>query len=242
MAIAGVTAAVISAGVLVGAVNARPSDQAPSPTATPRPGAAARQQQAQQRMDEVLNRLAANLGITPDKLKDAIKQTALQEVDQAVQDGRMTAEQAQRAKDAINNGTLPGLGFGPHFPGGRGGMMAGGRTGMPGLGGLRGVDNALPSFFGITADQLRTEMRDKSLAEIAQAHGKSVDDLKAFIISNVEQQTTAAVNAGKITQQMADRIVAGIKNNIDAIVNHKPGQGGPGFFGGGGMPGRHRGR
>ncbi|MGB9826757.1 MAG: hypothetical protein ACPLRU_08790, partial [Desulfofundulus sp.] len=43
-----------------------------------------------------LGKLATNLGIDQSKLENAIKQTQLQMVDEAVQQGKMTSSQAQK--------------------------------------------------------------------------------------------------------------------------------------------------
>ena len=43
-------------------------------------------------------KLAANLGVSEDQLQAAYKQTLLQQIDEAQASGRLTAEQAQRAR------------------------------------------------------------------------------------------------------------------------------------------------
>lgn len=73
---------------------------------------------------------------------------------------------------------------------GRGGMKDGshdkrgghGPMGGPGRGAHVDME-ALATFLGITTDQIATEWEaGSSLAEIAEAHGKTRDELKAFII------------------------------------------------------------
>jgi hypothetical protein len=236
----GVAAGVLTVGAVAGVAVTRDSAQAQTPTPTPTRTATAtrpNQQEIEARITEHLNRLAQNLGVTPDKLRDALKQTALQEIDAAVQAGRMTQAQADRAREAINNGTAGGFGAGPIFggfgPGGPGGMRGGpGGAGGPGgmFGGMRAGhlgDDKIATFLGITQDQLRQELRSgKSLAQVATAHGKSADQLKTFIVTSITQQVNDAVRAGTMTQAQADRILNGLSARVDEMINHVPGQGG----------------
>lgn len=228
-ALGGAGTTVLALGVMAGIVSARPSEQSATPTPTARAGASAtpgaRQQQAQQRADEFIQRLAQNLGVTPEKLRDALKQTALQEIDRAQADGRLTPEQAARAKERINSGN-GGFRFGgPGF----------GRGGGPGDKRMAGIAplgrDQLAQFLGITAEQLRTELQGKSLAQVAQARGKTVDQLKQFIIQSAEQQSAQAVQAGRLTQEQATRMLERLRERLDEMVNrvhqqgNRPGRG-----------------
>jgi uncharacterized protein YidB (DUF937 family) len=207
LAAAGVLTVTGAAGVAVTAVHA----QQPSPT----PAASQRRTQA---ADDFIARLAQNLGVSADKLRDALKQTALQEVDAAAARGDITAQQAQQAKDHINAGEVgpfgfavgPG-GFGPGGPGGRGFGVA---------------PDQLAQFLGVTAQQLHTELDGKSLAQVAQAHGKSRDQLIQFLTTAAQQRLAADVQAGRLTQQQADQRLNDLKARIDQIVDrvHQPGQ------------------
>jgi hypothetical protein len=228
-ALGGAGTPVLALGVLAGVVSARPNEQSATPTPTARAGASAtpnaRQQQAQQRADEFLERLARNLGVTPERLRDALKQTALEEIDRAQAAGTLTPEQAARAKERINSGNLGGFGFGGP------GLGRGGPAGKHGMGITSLNRDQLAQFLGITAEQLRTELQGKSLAQVAQAHGKTVDQLKAFIIQNAEQQSAQAVQAGRITQQQATQMLERLRERIDDMVNRvhqergRPGRG-----------------
>ena len=141
----------------------------------------------------VLNDVAKRLGIDAAKLKGAFKAAALARVDAALAAGDITSEQAARAKARINAGEAPLLAppRGPRDPHGfafgrRG--HGGPALGMPGLRG-RGAKEGGPfaaaaKFLGLTQQELLTQIRDgKSLADVARAKGKSVDDLKQAILS-----------------------------------------------------------
>ena len=202
------------AGTAVVAVNAQ------QPTPTPTPPAAA--QQRTQAANDFINRLAQNLGVGADRLRAALQQTALQEVDAALARGDITAQQAQQARERINAGEIGKLGFGIGRGGGRGAF---------GLGASR---DQLAQFLGVTAEQLRTELDGRSLAQVAQAHGRSRDQLIQFLTTTAQQQMAAAVQAGRLTQQEADQRLASLRSRIEQVVDEvrQPGQGvGPGSRG-----------
>jgi hypothetical protein len=213
-AAAGVLAVTGVAGTVATVANAQQPTPTPGAARTATPSAGA--QQRTQMAEEHLSRLAQNLGVSVDRLREALKQTALQEVDAALAAGRITAQQAQDAKTRINSGDFPGL----HFGIGRGG---------PGGFGGRGFffeKDQLAQFLGITEAQLQTELNGKSLAQVAQAHGKSRDQLIQFIVTSAQQRLAADVQAGRITQQQADQRLAELRERVGDMVDrvHQQGQ------------------
>ena len=117
--------------------------------------------------------------------------------------------------------------------GGPGGGFDGGPGGPGGRGGFHEDAAALATFLGTTTDQLRTdEQSGKTLAEIATAHGKTRDQLKTFLTTQAKTQLAAEVTAGRITQAQADTKLAEIVASLDARIDAKPGQRGPGGPGG----------
>lgn len=87
------------------------------PQPLPKPGRADRgrrgenltPEQRQQRKEQYRNRLAANLGVTPERLTQAFRQAHVDLINQAVTEGRLTREQADRKILRINSGQ-PGRG------------------------------------------------------------------------------------------------------------------------------------
>src|SRR5687767_15242310 len=67
------TAALVLAGGAVGVVGAQQATPSLSASATPAPGS--RSQQAQQRQDQFLSTLAGKLGVTVDRLRQALTET-----------------------------------------------------------------------------------------------------------------------------------------------------------------------
>jgi polyhydroxyalkanoate synthesis regulator phasin len=196
--------------VLVGALAiATVLAQTPTPTANP--------------AQAFLAKVAKNLGIDQAKLEAAIKQAALDTIDEQQKAGKLTPEQAQRAKDRVNQNPA-GLPFGPPLgPGSFGkGVPPGLALGRPGIGGLDDAASAI----GIPADQLRTELRaGKSLAEVAAAHGVTRDQLIQKLTDAANKHIDDAVAAGKLTKDQADKVKAATKDRVTRLVDAKPGTG-----------------
>ncbi|MBA4181920.1 MAG: hypothetical protein C0506_15120 [Anaerolinea sp.] len=173
--------------------------------------------------DAYLQSLATRLGVSVDTLKQALKDTSLEKLAQLVTDGKLTQEQADRIKTEIESGEH--LFFGP------GGMRAG-RGGHEGRGGAGIHDSAaLTAFLGIDESTLRSEMQaGKSLATIATDHGKTRDQLKAFLTDQMNTELAQKVADGKITQAQADQMKTAMAGGLDAMID---GTGrGPGGAGG----------
>ena len=177
------------------------------------------QQSDQSTGTSFLDRVAQKLGIDTPKLQEAVKSAANDEVDAAVQRGDLTQQQADKIKQGIANGKLPGFN-GPLF-----GDHGHGKKGFEFGFGFFGADSTrLADFLGITQDQLKTELRadNATLASVAQAHGKSRDDLKSFLTAQAKEQLDQAVSSGKLTQQQADSMLAALQSRLDTLIDHAP--------------------
>jgi polyhydroxyalkanoate synthesis regulator phasin len=154
----------------------------------------------------VINDAAKQLGVTPSALSDALKKALSDRVDAAVAAGRITKEQGDELKARIQSGEFP-LFFGhPGF-------------GHPGpFGGL----DTTATYLGLTEDQVISQLQSgKTLAEIAQAQGKSVDGLIQAMTGAVQKRLDAAVAAGRITKEQEQSALADIKQRITDLVNGK---------------------
>ena len=181
----------------------------------------------QEESQAVIDDAAEQLGVEPSELSDALKQALENRVDQAVEDGRLTEEQADALKERIDSGDAPLVfgGFGgPGFGHGHFGHFA-------------DLD-AAATYLGLTEAELRAELEDgKTLAEIAEAERKSVDGLVQALLKAASTRIDQAVVDGKLTQAQADELEAGLEQRITDLVNgelHGPGPGfhhgfGPGF-------------
>ena len=161
--------------------------------------------------------VAKHLGIPSDKLEDATKAAAVDQVDKALENGRITKEQADELKSRIESGEFPPF-FGPGFFGGFHGPH-----GMDGPGHhffFGEKDSAAADYLGLTEAELREKLfAGKSLAHVAKAEGKSVDGLKQAILAGAKSHLDGAVADEHLTREQADAIYKRLQSTIDDIVN-----------------------
>ncbi len=197
-----------------------------------------------------LDRVARRLGIEPEKLEQAIEDTRKEDIDAAVARGDITQEQADRLKERIEGGDWPAPFQRPPFPlfppfePGEGQSFRWDHE-FPGPGGPHrfgfsfGIDfpkqlEDLAGFLGINSDQLREELsvEGATLAKVAEAHGKTRDELKAFLAQKLQEPLDNAVEDGDLPQDAADDMKARIDEMLDKIIDGQLGLGrGHGGFG-----------
>lgn len=148
-----------------------------------------------------LEKLAANLGVEQSKLVDAVKQTELQMIDEAVQQGKLTSDQAQKIKDRIEQGKFFPMGL---FPGPRNGAKAE----------FRGKQlDELAQALGMSADELKAELQQgKKITDIAQEKGLTADQLHQKLLDARIQAIQQAVKDGKISQEKAYEMIKKLQN------------------------------
>jgi AraC-like DNA-binding protein len=162
----------------------------------------------------VLNDAANQLGISPGKLSDALKRALGDRVDAGVAAGRITKAEGDALKKRINSDDFPlfgGLhrGFG-HF-------------------GFFGNLTAAADYLGLTEAQLQSQLEGgKSLAQVAQAQGKSVSGLVDALVAAAKTRLDEAVAAGRLTQAQETEMLDGLRDRITSLVNSAH-PGGPGF-------------
>jgi hypothetical protein len=161
-----------------------------------------------------LDDVASHLGVTPAALQSAIQQAEIDRVNQAVQSGKLTQQQAQNIEGRIQSGNLR---WGPLF-GHMGHMRRPGRMGMGG----RLLDNAA-TYLGITPQQLRTQLASgKTLAQIADStSGKSSQGLQQYLLSQIQTRLDAAVKSGRITQAQETQMLQKAQTRIGDLMNRQ---------------------
>jgi predicted DNA-binding protein (UPF0251 family) len=178
-------------------------------------------EQRQQRHQQFMDRVAANLGVTPAQLQDAFKKARIDQVNQAVAEGRVSQEQANRMIERINTGQ----GFKPHGPGDKPNGPGQRGQGPDGRQAMRGGLGVAAEAIGITPEQLRQELRSgKSLAQVAQERGVSRDTLKQRILAAQQQRLDQAVQQGRMTREQATQVMNRLSANIDRMLDFTPGQ------------------
>src|SRR4029450_4713917 len=138
----------------------------------------------------VLDSAAKQLGVSPSKLSDALKKAIGDRIDAAVASGRLSKEQGDALKQRINSNQFPLFG-GLHGRGFGHGLF---------LGKLDGAGD----YLGLTEEQLRSQLESgKSLAQIAQAQGKSASGLVDALVNAAREKLDDAVAAGRLTRSQA---------------------------------------
>ncbi len=153
---------------------------------------------------------AKQLGVTPAKLDAALRQAFENRIDQAVEEGTLTQEQADGMKARLENGDVPLLRapfLGDHR-----------QRGLGPRHGVRDLD-AVQAYVGVTEAELREALGEgKTLAEIAKAEGKSVAGLVDAIVAATTKKLDEAVTAGRLTKVQRDEIVSGLEARTRAFV------------------------
>ncbi len=180
-----------------------------------------------------LDRVAQKLGIDTPKLQQAITDTRNEDIDAALRNGDLTQKQADALKAKTQND--PGFG-GRGFAGPKGHQGAfelrGGPKGLGlGFGLLPDAAQKLADFLGVPVDQLKTELTADGAtpAKVAEAHGKTRDQLKSFITDTAKAKLDAAVSSSDLTQKNEDAMLKTLSDNIDKLIDGSPGILGHGF-------------
>jgi len=173
-----------------------------------------------ERSAAIVNDAAGQLGVQPSQLSDALKSAEKKQIDADVAAGKITKEQGDAMKAAIDSGKAPLVNVGPggfdHGPGGFGGGFHRGFGGGP----FGGLDTAA-TYLGVTEDQLETDLQNgQSLADVAKAQqDKTVDGLVAAMVDAQKTKIDAAVTMGTLTQSQADAIEANLTQRVTDMVN-----------------------
>ena len=153
----------------------------------------------------IIDDAAAELGIAPSKLSDALKKALSDRVDEAVTSGRLSKAEGHELKQRIQSEGFPlfgGLhrGFGLHV-------------------GFFGELEAAASYLGLTETDLRAQLQDgKSLAQVARDRGKSVDGLVDALVAAAKERLDKAVAAGRITKAEENSALDDLRERITSRV------------------------
>lgn len=153
----------------------------------------------------IIDDAANQLGISSAKLSAALEKAISDRIDAAVAASRLTKAEGDALKQRLQSGDFPifggvGRGFG-HF-------------------GFFGDFSAAAGYLGLTEAQLRTQVESgKSLAQIAQAQGKSVSGLVDAIVNAAKQKLDDAVAAGRLTKAQESEMLSGLRDRIQNLVN-----------------------
>lgn len=164
----------------------------------------------------VIDDAASQLGVESSELSAALKQALKNRIDEAVEDGRLTEEQADELKARIDADEFPLLG-GP-------GMLGRGVHGGPGFGrfghfGHFELLETAASYLGLTEAEIREALEDKTLAEIAEEQGKTASGLVQELVATQTKRIAEAVADGRITEEQATELKAELSERMQELVN-----------------------
>jgi hypothetical protein len=150
-----------------------------------------------------LDDAAKRLGVSPSALASALRAARVDHIEAEVAKGRLSRSQANALEQRIREGRAPRLGSR-----------------------LRVVRrdrlvSVAAKYLGISEAKLREERRaGKSLAQIASSTpGKSVDGLKAALVSSVKARLDAAVASGRLTAQQQRSTLSSFSGRVQRILD-----------------------
>src|SRR5262245_26630948 len=166
---------------------------------------AATQLSPKQESQAVLNDAASQLGVSPGELSAALKSAVEKRIDAAVAAGQITKTQGDEMKQRIESGDFPLFGM-PGFGPGPGGFEH-----HEIFGGL----DAAATYLGLSEDELYSQLESgKSLADIAESKGKSVDGLVDALAADATKHLDEEVSEGHLTQAQAEEMLSHLEQGI----------------------------
>jgi len=149
---------------------------------------------------------AANLGKTEAEVTAAAKAAIATTIDQAVTKGTLTKAAGDRLKARLAAADTDGCKL---LQGWRG------KVAKAGLHVARDGVTAAADALGLTPKQLRAELKSgKSLKDVAAAQNVPYETFSAAVVAAVKTDLDAAVKAGTIKQERADKILERLTTNL----------------------------
>ncbi|EYB69829.1 hypothetical protein DEIPH_ctg001orf0045 [Deinococcus phoenicis] len=224
----------LTAGLVFAAGTSATNPQPPQRVQPAQPGQTGAQPaqtrpQAQTRThyaDVFLQKLAAQLGISVDRLRAAATSAGNATIDQGVQAGDIPQDRAADLKARMKDAPL-NFGFGGrHGRGGPGAGPVGERGPRTGAGGPA-LTAAVAQALGLSEQALRQQLQQgQTVAQIAQARGVGTQTVRNAALAALKTQLAAQVQAGRLTQAQADQMLA--RAQADANFGLEFGRGGRG--------------
>jgi lambda repressor-like predicted transcriptional regulator len=168
---------------------------------------------------DFLGDVAKRLGISQDKLEDALEDATIARIDAAVAAGDITKEEGDALKERVRSGDVPAIL--PSFRGPGLGLGPLGDDSAFGPGHFARTDllDAAADYLGMAEADVRRALRDgKSLADLANDKGKSVDGLKNALRAAIRKDADQAVDDGELTRQQADRLVEKFSDAVNELI------------------------
>ncbi len=176
-----------------------------------------------------INDVAKRLHVTPARLTAALKGAAVDQVNAQVKAGHLTAAQANAIKQRLVHGF--GFPFGPLAFGAPPlppALAFGQVMKAPGFFGPPAVLPAAAKYLGLTVSALMKELKSgKTLAQIAQARGKSKSGLEQALIGAFKSFLQKTGAAGHMPGAMEQKLQAALRKWVQTIVTTRGTSGRP---------------
>jgi len=165
--------------------------------------------------------IAAAQGISEDELNEAFGNARVEALQEAVESGRITQEQADRMMERMQ--AMPGLKM---DQGVKSFNLEGRSQGR--LMDQQWDHDMVSDLLGLTPEELHAEIQDgKSLAEIAAERGISAEELTDALLETKAEMLREAVANEQITQEQADLMMERFESQIESMLNGTMGSHGP---------------
>jgi hypothetical protein len=157
-----------------------------------------------------LNDVARRLGVSPARLRAALKGALIDQLNAAVKRGQLTQAQANRIEQRLQRrARFPFV----LAPGDRIGPLA-----RPFL--AAGALGSAANYLGLSDAQLFKDLRSgESLAQIAKTQGKSVSGLEQAIVSAETTRLNQLESKGLIPKALEQRLLSRLSRRIGRLVN-----------------------
>ena len=147
---------------------------------------------------DFVSKLSANLGADQSKVTKALEATKKQMLDEAVKQGKLTKEQADKIATRQNLCWFNVCG----------------RSNKRGLN-----DGDIAKALGITPEQLKTEYQSgKKLPQIMAEHKLTTEQFRKKMLEIKKEKLSKSVSEGKLTQEKADKILQKIEKLLNNLA------------------------
>lgn len=161
--------------------------------------------------------MAEAQGIAVDDLTAAMVAAATERIDEAVAEGKIDADQAEEHKAGLEDRVAEMVTRTRPEDGGH-------HRGHRGRGDfLRGGLDTIEDTLGLSAEEIRDGMAEgKTLADMADEQGVSVDDLADAMVAAATERLDEAVADGKIDEDRAAQVTEQLEERIDQAIEAEP--------------------
>ncbi len=161
----------------------------------------------------------------PEAIAEEVKAALTAEIDQALAEGRITQEQADKLKAGLDGAIERAL----NSPQALNAALRGLRE-RANQTRQRAEERLNNSLVGTVAEMSNTDPRDivrewresGSLAAVIEAHGLSVDEVVTATEAKIAEKINEAVSAGRLSEEQAARALEGLHDRLLERVNNAP--------------------